>query len=396
MAQSIPLIRPVQGRMAEHAAARAASVPWYIWSLIVAVASGAFGGTWDISWHESIGRDTFWTPAHMMIYLCGVLGGLTAGYLILSTTFQKNSPLREASVSMWGFRGSLGAFLCAWGGVAMITSAPFDNWWHSAYGLDVKILSPPHTLLALGMTGIRFGALLMILAEMNRAQSEYRAKLERVLFFASLFLLGMTVGMAQELTHRFYMHGASFYLVVMITAPIWMAAIAWATNHRWAATLMTGMYTALHLAFCWLLPLVPAEPKLGPVYQRITHLVPPDFPLLLIVPAIVFDLLRRRTETWSRWAQGITLGTAFLASFLAVQWPFANFLMSPAAKNWIFVTNNYPYALPSNSAWVRSVFVPTEHTLAGFWITMALALLVGVLMTRVGIGWGGWMRRVRR
>jgi hypothetical protein len=34
------------------------------------------------------------------------------------------------------------------GGFALITSAPFDNWWHSAYSLDVKIVSPPHTLLA--------------------------------------------------------------------------------------------------------------------------------------------------------------------------------------------------------------------------------------------------------
>ena len=396
MAQTIPLVRPVQDRMAERAAVRAPAVPWYIWSSIVAVMSGAFGGTWDISWHESIGRDTFWTAAHVMIYLCGVLGGLTAGYLILSTTFQKNSPLRDASISMWGFRGSLGAFVCAWGGVAMITSAPFDNWWHSAYGLDVKILSPPHTLLALGMTGIRFGALLMILAEMNRAQGQYRAKLERVLLFASLFLLGMTLGMAQELTHRFFMHGAKFYLVVMIAAPIWMAPIAWATKHRWAATLMTGTYTALHLAFCWLLPLVPAEPKLGPVYQKITHLVPPDFPLLLIVSAVVFDLVRRRIGNWGRWAQAGALGAAFFASFLAVQWPFANFLMSPAANNWVFVTHNYPYLVPSTSPWVRNVFVPTELTVAGFCITLALALGVAVLMTRVGIGWGDWMRRVKR
>ena len=30
----------------------------------------------------------------------------------------------------------------------MLTSAPFDNWWHDAYGLDVKIISPPHMFLA--------------------------------------------------------------------------------------------------------------------------------------------------------------------------------------------------------------------------------------------------------
>ena len=28
---------------------------------------------------------------------------------------------------------------------------------------------------------------------------------------------------------------------------------------------MTGIYTAMHLAFVWLLPLASAEPKLGPV-----------------------------------------------------------------------------------------------------------------------------------
>jgi len=32
----------------------------------------------------------------------------------------------------------------------MLTSAPFDNWWHNAYGLDVKIVSLPHSILALG------------------------------------------------------------------------------------------------------------------------------------------------------------------------------------------------------------------------------------------------------
>src|SRR5499427_1815349 len=107
------------------------------------------GTHWDIAWHRSIGRDTFWTPAHLAIHFAAVLSGFSCGYLILSTSFSKNAT-QEASVKIWGFRGPLGAFICAWGGVAMITSAPFDNWWHNAYGLDVKILSPPHTLLAAG------------------------------------------------------------------------------------------------------------------------------------------------------------------------------------------------------------------------------------------------------
>src|SRR5437879_13869722 len=70
MAQTIPLVRPVQDRMAERAAVRAPAVPWYIWSSIVAVMSGAFGGTWDISWHDSSGRDTVLPAAQGLIYLC--------------------------------------------------------------------------------------------------------------------------------------------------------------------------------------------------------------------------------------------------------------------------------------------------------------------------------------
>jgi len=61
-------------------------------------------------------------------------------------------------VNVFGFRGPLGAFICAWGGFTMITSAPFDDWWHSAYGLDVKILSPPHIVLAVGLVGVELGA----------------------------------------------------------------------------------------------------------------------------------------------------------------------------------------------------------------------------------------------
>ncbi len=396
MADSISVASQVQARTSAQVSAAADSVPWYIWSCVLAVISSVIGGAWDISWHESIGRDSFWTTPHLLIQLCGIVSGICCGYLILSTTFQKNSPVRDYSISMWGFRGPMGAFLCAWGGVCMITSAPFDNWWHAAYGLDVKILSPPHVLLALGMTGIRFGTVVMIISEMNRAQGEYRARLEHLLFFSFIFLFGMTIGIAQEYTVRPFMHGARFYIVAALIAPIMMAAIAAATKHPWAVTITTAIYTATHLAFTWILPLFPAEPKLGPVYQKITHLIPPDFPMLLIVPAIVIDLVRHRIGAWNRWAQSAALGAAFLVSFAAVQWPFANFLMSPASRNWIFATNNFPYFIPPRSPWARNLFFPTDASATAFWVHMAVAVLVAIVMTELGTRWGDWMRQIRR
>ena len=63
----------------------------------------------------------------------------------------------------------------------------------------------------------------------------------------------------------------------------------------------------------WLFPLFPATPKLGPVYQHITHMVPMEFPLLIIVPALALDLVRPRIAALNKWAQAAILGVLCLA-----------------------------------------------------------------------------------
>src|SRR5438128_7484859 len=100
-------------------------IPWYTWMSVIAAGCIMSGLYWDISWHETIGRDTFWTPAHLMIQFAAVLAAIYSSFLIFGTTFSKNQPAQNASVSVFGFRGPLGAFISAWGGVAMLTSAPF-------------------------------------------------------------------------------------------------------------------------------------------------------------------------------------------------------------------------------------------------------------------------------
>src|SRR5262249_43212019 len=101
----------VADRAVDLSAERTVAIPWYIWRLAAAVTSDAFGGYWDISWHISIGRDTFWTPAHMAVYVAGMLAGIASGYTILKTTFGSSAWERESSISVWGFRGPLGCFI---------------------------------------------------------------------------------------------------------------------------------------------------------------------------------------------------------------------------------------------------------------------------------------------
>src|SRR6516165_11779215 len=91
--------------VAEESSVRAATIPWYIWSAVLAVTSTTVGLYWDISWHTGIGRDTFWTPAHMAIQFGAVLTGISCAYLILHTTFAGSVEEKAASVNMWGFRG---------------------------------------------------------------------------------------------------------------------------------------------------------------------------------------------------------------------------------------------------------------------------------------------------
>src|SRR5580700_12101560 len=302
MGHSIPVGTQLGVGVGERTAARAdaTSIPWTIWCMVAGIASGMVGGLWDISWHMSIGRDTFWTPAHIAIQMTGVLVGIACGYLILNATFGGESTERDTSVEIWGFRGPLGAFIAVWGCVAMLTSAPFDNWWHNAYGLDVKIVSPPHTLLSLGSLGIKIGLMALIAGLMSRAADGVRRTLGALLLFIGAGCVAQMGTILTVSTWPTEMHNAACYLAVAIVIPAVLIAPAWGSEWRWGSTVVAVIYTAILLAFEWILPLFPAEPKLGPVYQHVTHLVPLRFPLLLIVPAMVLDLLWQKTGEWGR------------------------------------------------------------------------------------------------
>src|SRR5919198_5932956 len=183
------------------------ALPWYTVALALAATSATIGLIWDVSWHRSIGRDTFWTPAHLAIYLAGVLGGGTSGWLVFKTTFARGAD-KSAAASFWGLRGPFGAWVCIWGALAMLTSAPFDNWWHNAYGLDVKVVSPPHVVLMLGSLAIRIGTLALLAGLMNRAQEELRRKLAWLFFYVAATCVGQLALLILEPTWLVRMHSA--------------------------------------------------------------------------------------------------------------------------------------------------------------------------------------------
>jgi hypothetical protein len=325
-----------------------------------------------------------------------LLAGVASGYAILSTTFGTSQEAKDSSISVWGFRGPLGCFMAAWGGFAMLTSAPFDNWWHNAYGLDVKIVSLPHSMLGMGELMIELGAMLLVCAHLNRASGAYQRKLDRLLLLIGGVVVSGSALFILESTPMEFMHNSEFYRAVATAFPVALIAISTVSKHRWPATTMAAIYTALFLAGLWIFPLFPAAPKLGPVYQNITHMVPLWFPVLVIAPALALDLLRGwMGNNWGSWKSALAAGCVFIAAFVAAQWPFADFLISPAARNPMFGANYFGFFDPAVLLYNPYHFV-LDKTSGAFAGGMAVALVMSIIFCSLGMALGNWMRTVRR
>jgi len=250
-------------------------------------------------------------------------------------------------------------------------------------------------VLAAGFFGIEFGTTMLLLAFMNRASDDERPALQRLFLYVGGTAVCESLLLKMEYIARPDMHSAFFYIVVSLGTLGILTAVAIASRQRWACTIMAAVYTAFGVAFLWILPLIPAQPKLGPVYREISHFIPWEFPLLVIVPAFAIDLILQRTTTWRPILRAMAAGLAFLVVFIAAQWPFASFLMTPLARNWVFGTDYMDFSTPTWSLYARFLFIPPEAALQ-FWRGMFVATITSCLMVWLGIHTGRAMQKVQR
>ena len=376
---------------------------WPIFAVLFASASIVIGLIWDISWHRTIGRDTFWSPPHLLQQAGAIISGLSCGYVALRTTFGGSAESRGRSVRFWKFfQAPIGAWVCIWGALMMITSAPFDDWWHNAYGLDVKIISPPHIVLASGMIAIQIGAMLMALGAQNRAESESdKRRLGAIFIVSAAVIVVMAATMVMEDTAMpNEMHSSQFYRITAFMLPLFIVAFARASRLTWPATRIAVMYMVIMLVAMWILQLVPATPKLAPIYNAVTHMVPPPFPLLLFVPAIFIDLMLRRYGETRDWMLSVILGVGFVGTMLAVHWFWAEFMLTPAARNFFFGADQWDYVTRLGpwryEFWNLDVDSTGKWSSARFGAGLGIAAVVAIVTSRLGLAWGKGMARVRR
>src|SRR6201999_24244 len=172
-------------------------------------------------------------------------------------------------------------------------------------------------------------------------------------------ILNLSMIAILEQTFRSNLHRAEAYRAISVVAPLALVAFGRLGVHRWSSTIIATFYTAFMATCVWLFPLFPAEPKLGPVYQHITHFIPLEFPLLLIVPALALDLLRRIQRP--RWQLAPIFGAGFVVALVAAEWPFASFMQSSYAENAFFGGDYFAYFMQPEWTIPQHVLFPGDH-----------------------------------
>jgi len=405
MAVSVPAVPGSPGAEAAMVRERSGALPaeWPMFAVVASSLAIVTGLVWDISWHRTIGRDTFWSPPHLIQQAGAIVAGLSCGYVALSTTFAGAPTARARSVRYWRFfQAPLGAWVCIWGTLMMITSAPFDDWWHAAYGLDVKIISPPHMVLASGMVAIQLGAMLMALAAQNRSENEADTRRLGIIFATSaavIVVMAATV-ISEDASYANTMHGSKFYQLTSVFLPLYMIAFARASRLSWPATRIALIYMLMSLVGIWILQLVPATPRLAPIYNPITRMVPPAFPILLVAPALAIDMLMKRLGEKRDWKLAAALGAAFVGAMVTVHWFWAEFMLSPYARNFVIGADQWDYS--SRLGTWRYEFWGLDRNSSGSWSPLkfaaglGIAAVIAMVSSRIGLAWGKGMARVRR
>jgi hypothetical protein len=152
------------------------------------------GSNWDIVWHGVRNVETFFTPPHSVIYsgVALAIGSVITG--IIQTGFR----IRKQKKATWyevlaPSSLPLSLKLAAIGCTLQLTAGPFDFLWHSLFGFD-GLLSPPHSVLAVGMLMTALGALFGIYGHQSNPHSKVNDARSLSSIFSKLsFIIGFAV-----------------------------------------------------------------------------------------------------------------------------------------------------------------------------------------------------------
>ena len=254
----------------------------------------AAGGSWDITNHLLNKPETFFAPPHAVLY-SGVASAVVGTVLVFSGS--KSSDSHADKKLIWP------AKLVIVGVVMLISAAPVDFGWHSAFGLD-GLLSPPHFVLVSGMIIGSTGALTGLAQSTKRLPSVLIAIAILPIWLASSGMIDMFSLPFSETDHfNFNPHPTLGVIVATLAFPFLISACLIGASalagKRFGVLSMTG---AAFIIIGVLTSIIPNSALIATVPFYISSIIP-------IVAADV--LLAFSRSRFSLYAAGIIVSIAF-------------------------------------------------------------------------------------
>jgi hypothetical protein len=111
-------------------------------------------------------------------------------------------------------------------------------------------------------------------------------------------------------------------------------------------------------------------------------------------------MLIQRLGSERDWSLSVALGAAFVLVMVAAHWYWGEFLISPAARNWVFGADQWDYN--SRVGPWRYQFWNLERDASGnfspilFWRGIGIAIVYAIVSSRIGLWWGKGMALIKR
>lgn len=258
--------------------------------ITTALFSAVLAGTWDVWWHGALGRESFWSPPHLLLY-ASVLVAIGTGFLGFWKT--KEQSMKWLAIILF----------------LIPASAPFDELWHRLFGVEqvsnpLIVWSPPHVILVLALVS----SFLCLFVHLQRDEDIVAKHLLQSTALASALSLLLFLASPLEPIGPYHLMGfagaavgSGIIAAIFLLGQEWMRRFGSAISVAGIFMLIAAMNFGEQLA-----PNVPIQP----------HDHPPGWLMIFscLVPAVMIDLLRSQSAMLRGFLVG-TLHSAILYGF---------------------------------------------------------------------------------
>ena len=128
-----------------------------------------FGLAVDLQWHTDVGRDKLFTPPHIMI-LAGIVPTsiMLTSYIFWYSFISKQED--KVGFNIGPFIAPTSLWMMVFGLLTLVVGGLYDDLWHTSYGVDTTIITPPHIWTFAGGMLVEIATIALALQMKERLQ----------------------------------------------------------------------------------------------------------------------------------------------------------------------------------------------------------------------------------